>query len=212
MNIVDRQLRHWQNQDPKSISALPALRALLTDPKAIVRIEATKESMRLRGRGEQYATLGECMSAKDLSDATLILIGHGSTKNEGSAGPVRQHAAELRRRQIFADVREAFWKQEPSLAQATANIPSARVFFVPLFISEGYFSENVIPKELGFRTESCFQRKLRRGAKTWFYCRPVGTHPRITEVLLARARDVVAQFPFPRAPKPADITLFVAGH
>jgi len=31
-------------------------------------------------------------------------------------------------------------------------------------------------------------------------------------VLLARAHGVVAQFPFPRAPKPKDITLFIAGH
>jgi sirohydrochlorin cobaltochelatase len=34
----------------------------------------------------------------------------------------------------------------------------------------------------------------------------------MTCVLLARAHDVVAQFPFPRAPKPKDITLFIAGH
>jgi sirohydrochlorin cobaltochelatase len=31
-------------------------------------------------------------------------------------------------------------------------------------------------------------------------------------VLLARARGVVAQFPFPRSPKPKELTLFVAGH
>jgi sirohydrochlorin cobaltochelatase len=34
----------------------------------------------------------------------------------------------------------------------------------------------------------------------------------MTNVLLARARQVVEQFPFPRAPKPKDITLFIAGH
>jgi sirohydrochlorin cobaltochelatase len=34
----------------------------------------------------------------------------------------------------------------------------------------------------------------------------------MTEVILARAKEVVEQFPFPRAPKPKDITLFVAGH
>jgi hypothetical protein len=34
----------------------------------------------------------------------------------------------------------------------------------------------------------------------------------MTGVLLARARDVVAQFPFPRAPAAADTTLFIAGH
>jgi sirohydrochlorin cobaltochelatase len=34
----------------------------------------------------------------------------------------------------------------------------------------------------------------------------------MTGVLLARAREVVEQFPFPHTPKPKDITLFIAGH
>ena len=34
----------------------------------------------------------------------------------------------------------------------------------------------------------------------------------MTEVLLARAREIVEKFPFPRAPKPAETTLFIAGH
>ena len=44
------------------------------------------------------------------------------------------------------------------------------------------------------------------------YCRPVGSHDSMTKVILSRAAEVVKQFPFPRAPKPADITLFIAGH
>jgi sirohydrochlorin cobaltochelatase len=34
----------------------------------------------------------------------------------------------------------------------------------------------------------------------------------MTAVLLARARETVERFPFPRAPKPADTALFIAGH
>jgi sirohydrochlorin cobaltochelatase len=34
----------------------------------------------------------------------------------------------------------------------------------------------------------------------------------MTDVLLARAREVIEQFPFPRAPVPKEITLFIAGH
>jgi sirohydrochlorin cobaltochelatase len=37
-----------------------------------------------------------------------VVLGHGSTQNDSSAAPVYQHAAELRRRKIFAAVREAF--------------------------------------------------------------------------------------------------------
>jgi len=34
----------------------------------------------------------------------------------------------------------------------------------------------------------------------------------MTKVILSRANEVVKQFPFPRAPKNSDITLFIAGH
>ena len=84
------------------------------------------------------------------ADAALIVLGHGTTLNDQSAAPVLQHAAELRRRKIFAEVREAFWKQEPQIKTVLAEITAPRVFIVPFFISEGYFSTDVIPKDLGF--------------------------------------------------------------
>lgn len=140
-------------------------------------------------------------------------MGHGTVQNDGSAAPVLQHAAELRRREIFADVREAFWKQPPQLKAVLADLSTPRVFVVPLFISEGYFCEEVIPKELGYNlTSDPISRVAHQGASTRFYCKPVGTHESMTQVLLSRAAGVVAKFPFPRAPKPADITLFIAGH
>jgi sirohydrochlorin cobaltochelatase len=150
----------------------------------------------------------------DFSDATLVLIGHGSTVNADSATPTHQHADELRRRGRFAQVREAFWKQEPYVWQVLRGVFAPRVFIVPLFISEGYFTEEVIPRELGLRHagETSFARKQQRGNQTLYYCGPVGTHPSMTEVLLARARAIVQTFPFPRAPQPSDTALFIAGH
>ncbi len=149
----------------------------------------------------------------DFSDAALVLLGHGTTQNENSAAPVYQHAAELRRRGIFAEVREAFWKQEPQVKQVLASISSPRVFIVPLFISEGYFGEDVIPRELGFSLSDDPQSRITHHAsRITHYCKPVGTDDSMTTVLLARAREVVEKFPFPRAPKPGDTTLFIAGH
>ena len=83
-------------------------------------------------------------------DAALVVLGHGTTLNAESAVPVRQHAAEIRKRHLFAEVREAFWKQEPQISRVLAGLHQRRIFIVPLFISEGYFSAQVIPKELGF--------------------------------------------------------------
>jgi sirohydrochlorin cobaltochelatase len=145
----------------------------------------------------------------DFSRDALLLLGHGTTQNEDSAAPVYQHAAELRRRGIFAEVREAFWKQEPQVKRVLAAISAPHVFIVPLFISEGYFSGDVIPRELGFAPS---QSAIHTQRSTIHYCLPVGTDDSMTIVLLARAREVVEKFPFPRVPKPKDTTLFIAGH
>jgi len=154
------------------------------------------------------------VSAEDFSDAVLVLLGHGSTVNAESGAPVCLQAAELRRRKCFAEVREAFWRQAPQVKQVLSELTAARVFVVPLFISEGYFSEATIPGELGFGGggPGHFSRVQQRGAQKLFYCKPLGTHDRMTSVLLARAREIVEKFPFPRPPKPEDTTLFIAGH
>jgi sirohydrochlorin cobaltochelatase len=143
------------------------------------------------------------------SDSVLVVLGHGTTLNDQSAAPMFQHAAELRRRKLFLAVREAFWKQEPQVKKVLAEISAPRVFIVPLFISEGYFSTEIIPKELGF---PAVPSTLNAQRSTLFYCRPVGSHASMTQVILARANEVIKQFPFPRAPKPAETTLFIAGH
>jgi sirohydrochlorin cobaltochelatase len=149
------------------------------------------------------------VNAENLSDAALVVLGHGTALNENSAAPVFQHAAELRRRGVFREVREAFWKQEPQIKKVLAGISAPRVFIAPLFISEGYFASELIPQELGF---SSVPSTLDFQLSTWFYCRPVGSHDSMTGVILARAKEVVEKYPFPRAPKPPEITLFIAGH
>lgn len=149
------------------------------------------------------------MQNEDCSDATLVVLGHGTELNENSAAPVLLHAAELRRRKLFAGVREAFWKQEPQIKKVLAEISTPRIFIAPLFVSEGYFASQVIPRELGF---AFVPSSILRPPSSLFYCAPVGSHDSMTNVVLARAESVVKEFPFPRAPKPADITLFIAGH
>jgi sirohydrochlorin cobaltochelatase len=151
---------------------------------------------------------------ENFQDAALVIVGHGSTQNSDSGTPVFQHAAELRKRGLFAMVREGFWKQEPKVVQVVAELAQRRIFIVPLFISEGYFSEQVIPTALGFSLGPAIPnaRVRKEPTQALYYCRPVGSHPSMTKVLLARANQVINQFPFPRAPKVKDVTLFIAGH
>jgi sirohydrochlorin cobaltochelatase len=134
--------------------------------------------------------------------------------NADSAAPTYQHADELRRRGLFGEVVEAFWKLEPNISGVLRGVFARRVFIVPLFISEGYFTEEVIPRELGLckAGEANFSRVQERGRQTLYYCGPVGTHDSMTQVLLARAREVVARFPNGGNAAPGETALFIAGH
>jgi len=143
-------------------------------------------------------------------DAALIMLGHGTELNENSAAPVFQHVAELHRRKIFREVCEAFWKQEPQIKKVLAEISAPRIFIAPLFISEGWFAADKIPKELGFDFPEKLKLKIQNSEL--FYCKPVGTDDSMTKVILARADEVVKKFPFPRLPKKSETTLFIAGH
>ncbi len=149
---------------------------------------------------------------RDFSDATLVLLGHGSTVNADSAAPTHQHADALRQRGTFAQVLTGFWKEHPAFSGVLRGVHTPRVFVVPLFISEGYFTEEVIPRELGLATpgQTEFQRIQQRDGRQIHYCGPVGTHARMTEVILSRACEAVGSGP--EVPSPSDSSLFIAGH
>jgi sirohydrochlorin cobaltochelatase len=149
------------------------------------------------------------MDRDDFSDAVLVVLGHGTELNENSAASVRQHVAELRRRRLFREVREAFWKQEPQIKTVLTEIVAPRIFIAPLFISEGYFAGHVIPRELGYVNGN---RILNVKGSKIHLCAPVGTHDSMTRVILSRANDILKAFPFPRAPRTSNTTLFIAGH
>jgi sirohydrochlorin cobaltochelatase len=121
--------------------------------------------------------------------AGLLIVAHGSTVNPDSSAPTLAHAAEIRRREVFMDVQCAFWKEEPSLRDALFlfDPESIReVYVVPNFISEGYFTQTVVPRELELNGPVT----KRSNGQTWKYSEPVGNHPMMTELLLKRACEV----------------------
>ena len=127
-------------------------------------------------------------------DAGLLIVGHGSTVNPDSSGPTLGHAAEIRRRNIFEDVQCAFWKEEPSLRDAIFLFDAdeiKNVCVVPNFISEGYFTQTVIPRELELNGKVT----NRASGQVWNYGEPVGNHPMMTELLVQRARDIAPGIP-----------------
>ncbi|MDH4470033.1 MAG: CbiX/SirB N-terminal domain-containing protein [Verrucomicrobiae bacterium] len=135
------------------------------------------------------------------SNSTLLIIGHGSTTNEDSSEPTQLHADKLRKRALFKEVRTAFWKEEPSMREVLYGITTPEVYIVPNFISEGYFTQKVIPRELELTGKITL-----RDTQRLYYCDPVGTHPSMTEVILKRAQETAPNVPLEKT------TLFIVGH
>jgi len=116
----------------------------------------------------------------------LIIVGHGSHLNEDSSLPVYEHAARIRESGEFDEVVECFWKEEPSMRHVFDTVESEEVYVVPAFISEGYFTQQVIPRELGLEGPV-----TRKGGKTIRYTGPLGTYEGMADVILERARDLL---------------------
>ena len=132
----------------------------------------------------------------------LVVAAHGSHLNPDASAPTYAHADAIRETGAFDEVQEAFWKEEPHFREALRSLEAEEVYVVPLFISEGYFTERVIPRELrlegwdpslwdsdGTSAESV---TLEAGdvGKTVHYCGPVGTHDAMTDVIVRRAERV----------------------
>lgn len=140
-------------------------------------------------------------------DSALILLGHGSTVNPDSSAPTFLHADEIRRRGIFGEVACAFWKEEPGFRQVLYMVESPEVYIVPNFISEGYFTQRIIPRELGLRGPvTRLEPQPGLPARTLKYCEPAGNHPRMTDLLLHRAREAAPGV------EPRQASLVIVGH
>ena len=128
----------------------------------------------------------------------LLLSGHGSHLNARSGEAVRDHARRLAARGAWDEVLVAYWKEEPSLARALDGCAADAVTVVPVFMSEGYFTNEVIPAELGLDG-----RVTQKEGRTVRSTRPAGVHPALADVIVERAQEAGA------GPEGA---LFVLGH
>jgi len=157
-----------------------------------------RPNLDLVGISECHST---CLTMVSRPHSALILVGHGSTLNPDSSTPTFEQADRIRERKIFAEIQCAFWKEEPSLREVLRMIEAPEVYIVPNFISEGYFTEKIIPRELELTGPVTL-----RANKTIKYCKPVGSDTRMADLLLQRASEAA-----PRVP-PSETALMIVGH
>jgi len=123
-------------------------------------------------------------SEPDTPRSALVIAGHGSLLNDQSDVPAFHHADTVRRTGVFDEVRETFWKEEPTFRDVLRILASEVVYVVPLFISEGYFVEQVLPREMRLTGPDAPDVE-----KTVHVTRPIGTHPSLRDVIIHRAES-----------------------
>ena len=138
---------------------------------------------------------------EDFRNSALVIAGHGSTLNPDSSAPTHQHARRIRDAGIFQEVAVCFWKEEPAFAEVLRTIDSQTVYVVPNFISEGYFTRTVIPREMGLDGPT-----THRDGRLIHYCEPTGNHPLMTSLLIRHAKATAGGVP------PRETSLFIVGH
>jgi sirohydrochlorin cobaltochelatase len=113
---------------------------------------------------------------------------------------------------MFSQVTEGFWQQAPFIREVWNRLDVPEVFVMPLMISEGYFTAEVIPRELGLRKAgtSGFARVQVWNDRVVRYCESVGTHHAMTDALLARAKEVIAGHEMPSGLE--GTALVIVGH
>ncbi|MCU4717746.1 CbiX/SirB N-terminal domain-containing protein [Halapricum hydrolyticum] len=123
-----------------------------------------------------------------MTEQALIVAAHGSHRNPDSATPTLEHADAIRERGCFDQVRAAFWKESPSFRSVVRTVDSETAYVVPLFVSEGYFVDRVLPREFGLGIEDVAGEPIE---PELVYTEPVGTHPAMTDVIASRARRLL---------------------
>jgi sirohydrochlorin ferrochelatase len=79
----------------------------------------------------------------------LILAGHGSHISAETAGIVWRQVDKLRAMGVADEVTATFWKETPSFRGVFNSLSAQDVTVVPLFTAQGYFTQTVIPAEMG---------------------------------------------------------------
>lgn len=124
---------------------------------------------------------------------TLVLATHGIV---GGPGTAARHAHAIRRRGGWAQVRVGCLKAAPTLDEAMAGAPGP-VTVVPLLMSEGVI-------------HGLMRHRLSEIAPEggWRLAVPVGAHPRLVGLVLARARACRRRLGWRRD----DTSLLLVGH
>lgn len=130
----------------------------------------------------------------DPARVCVLLVGHGTTRNRGSAIRTQALADGLADGGMAAEVRCAFLEQEPLVADWARHTAAEAVIVMPFMISNGLHGAEDVPALLGLDPGAPELLRMARegvpagpfsvqGRRLW-YCRAVGSEALIVEIVL----------------------------
>ena len=144
---------------------------------------------------------GAALEVRPADRPGVVLVAHGSARSGASSEPVLSLVRQLVA-QGFPEVRAAFWREEPFLHQALDATRSPRLVVLPIFLAEGYFGREVVPRELGVP----YGESVHDGRSVRLL-RPLGTDPTLDRLVLDRGREALGD-----QDRADDALLVVLGH
>lgn len=121
-------------------------------------------------------------------EALVVVLGHGTRLDPGSADTVLQVCRRLERRSEFARVAPAFIDQEPQLAEVADRAAEPLVVVVPFLVAAGFHGGGTVPEELADTGRE--GRHVRAGVlRKIVYTEPIGTHPALIDTVVRKILD-----------------------
>lgn len=114
-----------------------------------------------------------------MDSEALLIVAHGDCGGFGGNMLVQELARRMRQSQRYGEVVVGFMRSDPSIEAATSQVKCDRLRIYPLFMSDGYYVREAIPRRLGIAggVDSLGRRVS--------IDEPLGLHPRLPELLIS---------------------------
>ena len=138
-----------------------------------------------------------------MSGIALILAAHGSHISANTAGIVWGYVDRLRRLGVADEVSACFWKEPPAFSQVLDTVIADEVVVVPVFTAQGYFTQQVLPSEMGLDGALTV-----RGQRRIHLTPTIGEHKLLDAIVDQRLHDTISCHDLP----PNETAAVIIGH
>ena len=114
-----------------------------------------------------------------MDSEALLIVAHGDCGGFGGNMLAQELARRMRHGQRYGEVAVGFVRSDPSIEAAASQIKCERLRIYPLFMSDGYYVREAIPKRLGI-TGGVDVMGHRVSID-----KPLGLHPKLPELLIS---------------------------